>query len=163
MGKIRVSVLSKLFLPKTRKVPYLRLVMDANQRHIRPSLVYLAVPYSHTEREMLEIRFQAVNRVAGILMSKGEHVFSPISHSHPIADMWELPRSWEFWEGQDRAILVACRKLAVLMLDGWKESSGVSGELEIAREIGVDIEFLHPHDYGLEVCGRLKNGTGLAP
>lgn len=106
------------------------------------SLVYLAVPYSHPDPAVMEARFHAVNAVAARLMLAGQHVFSPISHSHPIAVAGALPVGWDYWEAYDRAHLANCRKLVVLMLDGWKLSSGVQGEIKIAEELGLEIEYI---------------------
>jgi len=80
--------------------------------------------------------------VAGDMMRRGEHVFSPISHTHPIALAGDLPKGWEFWQAYDRAMLRACGKLAVLMQDGWQESVGVQAEIAIAREMGLPVEFI---------------------
>jgi len=76
------------------------------------------------------------------MMRRGEHVFSPISHTHPIALAGDLPKDWEFWQAYDRAMLRACGKLAVLMQDGWQESVGVQAEIAIARELGLPVEFI---------------------
>lgn len=106
------------------------------------ALVYLATPYSHPDPEVRERRFREVNRVAANLMRDGLHVFSPISHTHPIAVAGDLPKSWEFWQAYDRAVLSACRNVMVLMQDGWRESTGVQAEIEIAREMGLPVEFI---------------------
>lgn len=114
------------------------------------ALVYLATPYNHPDAEVRERRFREVNRVAGDMIRRGEHVFSPISHTHPIALDGDLPKGWEFWRTYDRAMLRACGKLAVLMQDGWQESVGVQAEIAIAREMGLPVEFIeHNH----EICG----------
>lgn len=108
----------------------------------KKELVYLAVPYSHPYPEVREERFRAVNRVAAKLMEQGLHIFSPISHSHPISIEGNLPTNWEYWEAYDRAFLNASNKLIVLMLDGWDKSVGVAGEIAIAKELGIEIEYI---------------------
>ena len=108
----------------------------------KKTLIYLAVPYSHPDIEVREERFGAVNRAAAKLMEQGLHVFSPISHSHPISIEGNLPTNWEYWEAYDRVFLNASNKLIVLMLDGWDKSVGVSGEIEIAKELGIEIEYI---------------------
>lgn len=109
------------------------------------TLVYLATPYSHPDEAVREERFRAVNTAAAELMRKGMHIYSPISHTHPIALAGDLPLGWEYWQAYDRAILSACCKLIVLMLDGWKESKGVTGEIAIACELGLDVEYISPN------------------
>jgi hypothetical protein len=74
-----------------------------------------------------------VNKVAAKMMSSGEYVFSPISHTHPIAEMSEgkLPIGWEFWSTFDKLFIINCKKIVVLCIDGWKESTGVQAEIKI--------------------------------
>jgi hypothetical protein len=77
-------------------------------------------------------------------MAKGFIVFSPISHSHPIAALCELPLGWDYWEKFDSSYLGVSNKLVVLMLDGWQTSTGVTAEILLAKELGIEIEFLEP-------------------
>lgn len=109
-------------------------------------MIYLAAPYSHPDRAVMLARFRAVNKAAALLMSQGLHVFSPISHSHPIAEVGELPTSWSFWEKYDTEALKMCSQVIVLMLDGWKESKGVAAELEIAKSLGLGITYADPDE-----------------
>jgi hypothetical protein len=102
-------------------------------------LVYLASPYSHPDPAVRLARFEAANRVAAILMARGILVFSPLSHSHPIALAGCLPLSWDYWERYDRAILRACGSMLVLTIDGWRELVGVRAEVKIARELGFPV------------------------
>lgn len=108
------------------------------------SLVYLAAPYSHPDPAVREARFQAANRAAGAMMAEGLHVFSPISHTHPIALCCDLPLGWDYWEAFDRAILSRCSSVVVLRLDGWKESTGVRHEMAIAAELDLPVSFRDP-------------------
>lgn len=106
------------------------------------SIVYLAVPYSHPDPAVRRQRFEQVNVVAGRLMRDGVHVFSPISHTHPIAEACDLPKGFDFWRHYDMAFLLTCCKVIVLMLDGWRESVGVAAEIEIATGLGLPIEYM---------------------
>lgn len=113
----------------------------SRRRGDRP-LVYLACPYSHPERAVRVARFEAANRAAGVLMRGGLLVFSPISHTHPIAEAGGLPLGWEFWEAFDRAYLGISHSVYVLRVDGWRESKGVTAELRIAAEMGLPVSFI---------------------
>lgn len=104
--------------------------------------IYLATPYSHPDAEIREQRFRAVNLAAGQLMRAGHNVYSPISHSHEIAKVCELPTSWEFWAECDRAFIEWADELHVLMADGWKESVGVQAEIDIAFGLGKPVRFV---------------------
>ena len=107
-------------------------------------LTYLAVPYSSPDPEVRRQRFEAANRAAGKLMAQGHIVFSPISHTHPIAEACNLPLGWEYWQQFDRAYLAASRLMVILTLDGWEESVGIAGERKICEDLGVPVEFMEP-------------------
>lgn len=125
-------------------------------------LVYLATPYSDPDAEVRERRYREVNRVAADLMRDGLHVFSPISHTHAIAAAGDLPKGWEFWQAYDRAVLATCRKVIVLMQEGWRESKGVQAEIEIAREMGLPVEFIdsNAHPHGRAVASKVRRIVG---
>lgn len=109
-------------------------------------ITYLACPYSHPDRSVRVARFEAANRTAAVLMAEGHYVYSPISHTHPIAEAGDLPLDWDYWEQYDRLFLNTSKLVKVLMLDGWKESKGVAGEVAIAAELGIPVEYLVPQE-----------------
>jgi len=109
---------------------------------IKNEIVYLATPYSHPELAVQRLRFEQVSRLAAELMSRGVYVYSPISHTHPIAMAGYLPTGWDFWEAHNRTMLSRCDRLVVYMQDGWEESVGVAAEIAMAEEFGLPIEYL---------------------
>jgi len=106
------------------------------------SLLYLACPYSDPDPKIRIQRFNAVNKIAGELMSDEEVVFSPISHTHPIAQEKNLPKNFEYWENMCKIYLNYSYKIIVLKLDGWEKSIGVQAEIKIAHEMGIPIEYM---------------------
>jgi len=106
-------------------------------------MIYLASPYTHSDLRVRERRFQEACRVSAALLRAGVVVFSPIAHSHPIAN-YGLPTSWNFWERVDREYLARCDLLAVLTIPGWRESTGVQAEIGIAKELGLPIVYVNP-------------------
>jgi hypothetical protein len=123
------------------------------------SLVYLASPYSDPDPVIRELRFKAANTCASILMREGVHVFSPISHTHPIAVEGGLPLGWDFWEQYDRAILSCCKAVLVCCLNGWERSTGVRAEVCIAAELGLPVGYLwEPLDPGFVIHLARKAG-----
>lgn len=129
-----------------------RLIVNAVNAYAAPAppvddglvapLTYLAAPYSHPDRSVRVARFEAINKVAAKLMSDGALVYSPISHTHPIAEAGSLPIGWDFWQTYDKAFIYHSRKVVVLMLDGWQQSKGVTAEIAIATDAGIPIEYL---------------------
>ena len=110
-------------------------------------MIYLATPYSHADPAVREQRFRAACRAAARLMRAGHFVFSPVAHGHCIA-LHGLPADWRFWEPLDRHQLERCDEVVVLMLDGWRDSTGVAAEIRIAGELGKPVRYLAPEATG---------------
>lgn len=105
-------------------------------------LVYLAVPYSNIDLAVRVKRFESSNIATAELMKDGFYVFSPISMSHPIAEQCSIPGDWNFWAKFDTAFISCCHKLFVLTLDGWDKSTGVTAEIKIAKDMGIQVIYL---------------------
>lgn len=116
---------------------------DPEAGDARP-MIYLAVPYTHPDPSVREARFHAVNMAAAKLEQAGNHVFSPISHTHPIALCGDLPTGWDYWESYDERMISICTKLTVLKLDGWDKSIGVTAEIKIAQRFGLEVDYIEP-------------------
>lgn len=106
-------------------------------------LVYMASPYSHPDSDVMQQRFQEAACHAAKLMREGINVFSPITHTHPIAQ-YDLPKGWDFWKQYDEKMLAVCDSMIVLKLDGWEQSKGVQAEIEIMGKAGKPIEYQEP-------------------
>jgi hypothetical protein len=106
--------------------------------------IYLACPYSDSDPTVRQQRFEKVNRFAAELMRTGVMVFSPISHTHPIAVAGELPKGWDFWERYDRTFLEMSRAMVVLTLPGYETSKGVKAETRIMLDMRRHIMLAAP-------------------
>ena len=102
--------------------------------------IYLAIPYTGNEEQ----NFKIANKVAGQLMSKGNIVFSPISHTHPIAIECNLPGDWKYWKSFDIAFIKWCDEVQIIALPGWRQSKGVMAEIDIAKKNNKKIKFIYP-------------------
>jgi hypothetical protein len=109
-------------------------------------LVYLAIPYRWDPEKSFEI----ANRVAAIMMQHQDvNVFSPISHSHPIAlkMVGNMDLDGEFWIKRDEQILKKCDRVIFVRINDEfgdrliAESEGCQEEMHIARENNIEIEF----------------------
>jgi hypothetical protein len=105
-------------------------------------MIYLASPYSHPDPDVMEGRFKCVCVLAADLMRRGERIFSPIAHTHPIAVAGELPRGWDFWRQYDEDMIRAADEVWVYTMDGWRESKGVQAEIEIAKAMGKPVRYV---------------------
>jgi len=108
-------------------------------------LYYLASPYSHDNPNMRKERYEAVNDTTIILLNQNVYAFSPITYNHPM-ERHSLPTNWEFWMPYDIAFLERCDMVIVLTLDGWKESVGVTAEIEKAVSLGIPVIYLNPEE-----------------
>lgn len=106
------------------------------------SKIYLACPYTHPDPSIRQMRFDLANRAAGELMQQGHIVFSPISMSHPIACVCNLPGDWDFWENQDKSFLDWADEMRILCLKGWDESKGIRAEIEYFSRSGKLITYI---------------------
>jgi hypothetical protein len=104
--------------------------------------IYLGVPYSHPDENVMQRRFELVTDKTGELMNQGHIVYSPITACHPVAERCLLPRNWEFWEQLDRTFIEWADEVWILMLDGWKESTGVNAEIAIAEDLGKPVRYV---------------------
>jgi len=122
-------------------------------------MVYLASPYTHTDKSVRASRFLAVIKACGWLMTNASHVqmfYSPIAHTHPIAEICVLPGNWEFWEACDKAMLSRCSEIWVFCLSGWTKSTGVNAERKIATEYGLPCKFVIPQPDGSYVISNTE-------
>jgi len=108
-------------------------------------IIYLAIPYSFNPEES----FHVANKVGAELMKQGYVVFSPVSHSHPIADYLtpELRSDHEFWMSKDLPILRLGSKVIFIVIgdDGLNlidDSKGCQDEKAEALKYNIPIEFL---------------------
>lgn len=107
-------------------------------------LTYICIPYSYSP----ELSFAIANEVSAELMLKDEVVFSPISHSHHIANYIpkEQRNSSEFWLAQDLLILNRCDELLVVKIgeNGQElvdKSVGCQAEIKQAVENNIPIKY----------------------
>lgn len=105
-------------------------------------MLYLASPYSHPDHAVCVARFEAACRAAAWFFQRGTLVFSPIAHSHPIAEIGELCGDWRTWRRFDMQMVLACKRLLVLQLDGWEKSAGVTAEMDLATVFDIPIDFI---------------------
>ena len=110
-------------------------------------LVYLAAPYSDKDPDVKEQRIANFCLVDAKLSLEGYYTVSPMLKSLLFRYTSKVPSTWEFWQGYGEEIIKACNKMFVIMLDGWEESEGVQGEIELANKYGIEIEYIDPDKY----------------
>jgi len=132
-----------------------------NQLYDTDMNIYLSVPYSHDDREIMERRYQTVSKIAWKLMNYGFTVFSPINHSHRLEDEVGERRGHKFWMNQDLSYLQDFADLVlVVKAEGWHESTGVTRELEEADKRDIPVEAVDPLEVMnvVGISGKKRSG-----
>ena len=71
-------------------------------KETKPSLIYLANPYSHKNKYIQDMRFLITSYIGSKLIEKGFHIFSPIVESHNYAEINPaLKTDWNYWKTHD--------------------------------------------------------------
>jgi Domain of unknown function (DUF1937). len=108
-------------------------------------MIYLAAPYSALSRDTETFRYHRTLNITAHLTEKGQLVYSPIVHCHPIAayirHCRREPPAHDFWMRHCLQILSLCDQLYVVTFSGWRKSRGV--QLEVAKAQEWEIEVLH--------------------
>jgi len=109
-------------------------------------IVYLASPYSHSEKDIVDQRFHRISLIASILNSKGIVALSPITYGHTLLTYTPMPTDWEFWRNFCLSFLQNSSELWVVKMDGWNKSSGVAEEIEFAIKNSIPIKYIEDDD-----------------
>lgn len=105
----------------------------------KTSRIYLASPYTAEDPLLRETRYQLSVYASAVLVNAGYIVYSPIAYTHVMATKYNIqPTNSDWWLTFDESFVKDwATVIAVLMIPGYKQSSGVNLELEWAREEGL--------------------------
>ena len=134
-GEDRKQYHSSCLIEKLRKTIFTLSSAHVTSEFIKKTrhLTYLASPYTHNDINVKIRRYELAVTAAYLLTQRGELVFTPIGHTHPIALQGNLPGEWDYWNEFDTRMINTCDSVTVLKLDGWKESTGVTEEIKLAK------------------------------
>lgn len=105
--------------------------------------VYLAQPYSHSDRNVRVARFEQGIAAAAALMAKGHVVIAPVVHSHPIYDAHpETGADYAAWQALDEMLMLAVDAIFVLCIPGWQSSHGLQEEIIFAEKHGIPVHYI---------------------
>lgn len=107
-------------------------------------LAYLGTPYTRY-CSGLQSAFIAAASLTARLITSGVHVYSPIVHSHPLAQHGGVdPLDLKIWYPFNETMMKRCDTLIVAHLPGWDESLGVKFEIEYFERARKPIFDLNP-------------------
>jgi hypothetical protein len=106
--------------------------------------LYVGSPYTKYPGG-IEVAFTEICRITGWLVKNGVKAFSPIAHSHPLCQYgWLDPLDHSIWLPLDKPLMDAAVGLIVVQMSGWKESHGLTEEIEVFKSAGKPIVYLRP-------------------
>lgn len=123
--------------------------------------VYLMAPYSHAEKTERDYRANTADLCSAILLeATGCSLFSPISHSHTMAEVAELIRPgcvpWKKWMDIDLKLMEGCNSGMIILIPGWTKSSGVATEIRELASQGKEIWGMDPNQEEAPIYYQIK-------
>lgn len=107
--------------------------------------IYISGPFSHPDKEVRGERERQLTIAAATFAKHGHIVYSPITHSAPLARMG-LDLTHEEWMAFDRPFMELCTRCVVVALDGWFESRGVQEEIKYFLGAYKPLLYLMPEE-----------------
>jgi len=105
--------------------------------------IYLASPYSSPLKSVRNDRFRIACKAAAEIIAAGHICFSPISHSHKIADYLENHNDSDYWVSQDESFLEHwAQEMWILMIPGWKTSKGIKREILFCKKKKIPVKYI---------------------
>ena len=102
-------------------------------------MIYIASPYTHDNPAIVQERYEQVMEYTAELIKQGDVGVSPIVHCHVLANKFNLPTDFFFWNKYCLSLLQSADEMHILMLDGWKESLGIQYEKSFAIKYDIPI------------------------
>jgi hypothetical protein len=106
-------------------------------------MIFVSIPYSSPYVEIVEERVKALSIYCAQLLAKGVIPTSPVLFGSTVLKHYNLPSDFGYWSVLSLEYVEHSEEVHVLLLDGWKESTGVRNEIEKARELKIPIKYIN--------------------
>ena len=109
---------------------------------------YLCSPYSHSQPQVMQVRYELALEAVASLTSAGLCIYSPIVHYHNVYLTDDrIQPDFEFFREINFDMLRHADELLVLKIQGWAESKGVTAERAHAATLGIPERFLEREEW----------------
>jgi len=105
-------------------------------------IIYLATPYTHKSKDVVEQRYILTANKCAELISEGNVVISPIFYGHNLLKFRDMPGDWEFWKNFCESFLYKSDELWVYKIEGWDQSTGLQSEIDLAKKLNIPIRYI---------------------
>ena len=106
-------------------------------------LVYIASPYTHKDKTIMNLRAAIISQIVAMLQSRYPYeysLFSPIIHGHQLTltnNGKSLPTDFSFWEAHCFKWLSRCDEMWIMTVPGWDKSRGVDAEIKFCQRHNI--------------------------
>ena len=103
------------------------------------------IPEGADKSQTLNYRNHEVQRISAELIKQGHILLEPIASCHYKYGKFNLPAGYSYWKKRDRKFLDLSDGMVVITLneEHWKNSVGVTDEINYCRAQGKPIYLLH--------------------
>ena len=105
-------------------------------------IIYFASPYSDSNPDVVNERYNKTCNKVAELVSQGNIVMSPIVYGHTLLQYKEMPGDWQFWKNFCESFLYKSDEMFVYKIEGWDKSTGLLAEVELAKSLNIKITYL---------------------
>jgi hypothetical protein len=105
-------------------------------------IIYFASPYSDSNPDVVNERYNKTCNKVAELVSQGNIVMSPILYGHTLLQYKEMPGDWQFWKNFCESFLYKSDEMFVYKIEGWDKSTGLLAEVELAKSLNIKITYL---------------------
>jgi len=116
-------------------------------------MIYLISPYTHQNALVRAERSRKVGRVMLELAQSGIHSIAPAFLGHQLEEKFKTDLPYEFWMSWSRDLMAKCSEAYLLPLEGWRESTGVRSECELAVLLTIPLA-VYPIKDAEEITNR---------
>jgi len=106
-------------------------------------IIYISGPYTDPDPLVRGNRERQLTQAAATFAKYGHIVYSPITHSAPLARMG-VKLTHEQWIEFDRPFMELCTRCVVVKLFGYDRSEGVQAEVEYFTKLHKPVLFVIP-------------------
>ena len=116
-------------------------------------LIYLGSPYFHKSQSVMDRRVRLTAHCMAHFRRTAENIviYSPIVQWSRVALENNLSHEFKTWAQHDFFMIRKASVLWALTIPGWKESFGLSQEIEYAKDIGHEVLYVIPE--GMDTDG----------